>query len=81
MNTTRFLSRCGLAALAAAAQGFAVRRLAGWERAAFAATGLLLVFPALLEPLGGAALPAPHWIGLALGAALLALQRWHTAPA
>lgn len=64
----------GLAALAAAAQGQARRTLAGWERLGFALAGLLLVFPALVVAIAGEALPAPHWIGLGLGAVLLALQ-------
>lgn len=64
----------GLAALAAAAQGQARRPLAGWERLGFALAGLLLVFPALVVAIAGEALPAPHWIGLGLGAVLLALQ-------
>jgi TRAP transporter 4TM/12TM fusion protein len=64
----------GLAALAAACQGYARRAMAGWERAGFAIAGLLMVFPALVEAAAGDAVPAPHWIGLALGAALLAWQ-------
>jgi TRAP-type uncharacterized transport system fused permease subunit len=64
----------GLASLAAAAQGHARRALAGWERAGFALAGLLMIFPALLEAGFGDAIPAPHWIGVALGAALLAMQ-------
>ncbi|HYZ34831.1 MAG TPA: TRAP transporter fused permease subunit [Crenalkalicoccus sp.] len=68
------LAAAGLAALAAACQGFARRRLAGWERAGFAVAGLLLVFPALVEGSFGGAVPAPHLIGLALGLALLLLQ-------
>ena len=67
------LATLGLAALAAACQGFFLRALNGLERAGFALAGLLLVFPALLE---GAMpwLPAPHWIGMALAAGLLVLQ-------
>jgi TRAP transporter 4TM/12TM fusion protein len=64
----------GLAALAAACQGYARRAMAGWERAGFAIAGLLMVFPALVEAAAGDSVPAPHWIGLALGAALLAWQ-------
>jgi TRAP transporter 4TM/12TM fusion protein len=64
----------GLAALAAACQGYARRAMAGRERAGFAIAGLLMVFPALVEAAAGDAVPAPHWIGLALGAALLAWQ-------
>ena len=43
------------AALAAAAQGWALRRATAGERVAFALAGLLLVFPSLLEPLAAAA--------------------------
>ena len=70
------LAAGGLAALAAAAQGQARRPLAWWERTGFALAGLLMVFPALVEAFAQDAIPAPHWIGLALGAVLLALQ-WH----
>jgi TRAP transporter 4TM/12TM fusion protein len=68
------LATAGLAALAAAAQGQARRPLAIWERAGFALAGLLLLFPALLEAMVGNALPAAHWIGAALLAALVFLQ-------
>ncbi|PHK94431.1 C4-dicarboxylate ABC transporter permease [Pseudoroseomonas rhizosphaerae] len=64
------LAALGLAALAAGCQGQARRALALPERLGFVAAGLLLVFPALLEGL----LPAPHWIGLGLGVALLLPQ-------
>jgi TRAP transporter 4TM/12TM fusion protein len=68
------LAAAGLAALAAACQGHARRALAGWERAGLTLAGLLMIFPALIEAAFGGALPAPHWIGLALGLVLLALQ-------
>ncbi|MFC7475601.1 TRAP transporter permease [Dankookia sp. GCM10030260] len=68
------LAAGGLAALAAACQGFARRALAGWERIGLVLAGLLMIFPALAEVVFGSALPAPHWIGIALGAGLLALQ-------
>ena len=68
------LAAAGLAALSAACQGFARRTLAGWERFGFAVAGLLMIFPALVEAAFGSGIPAPHWIGVALGAALLALQ-------
>lgn len=74
------LAAGGLAALAAACQGYARRALAGWERAGLALAGLLMIFPALLQTILGNALPAPHWIGLALGLLLLALQ-WRGAEA
>jgi TRAP transporter 4TM/12TM fusion protein len=44
----------GLAALAAAAQGWALRRASGLERALLVFAGLLLVFPSLLEALAEA---------------------------
>ena len=68
------LAAGGLAALAAASQGFARRALAGWERAGFALAGLLMIFPALIQAVAQDAIPAPHWIGILLGLALLALQ-------
>jgi len=68
------LAAGGLAALAAAAQGHARRAMSGWERLAFAASGLLMVFPALVEAVTAGAVPAPHWIGVALALVLLALQ-------
>lgn len=64
------LAALGLAALAAGCQGQARRPLSLPERLGFVVAGLLLVFPALLDGL----LPAPHWIGMALGAALLLPQ-------
>lgn len=68
------LAAGGLAALAAAAQGYAARLMAGWERAGFAIAGLLMIFPALLEHAFGDAIPAPHWIGIGLAVALLAIN-------
>jgi TRAP transporter 4TM/12TM fusion protein len=65
------LAAGGLAALAAACQGYARHLLAWWERAGFALAGLLMVFPALLEALAGDLLPAPHWLGAGLGLLLL----------
>ncbi|WP_376098676.1 TRAP transporter permease [Roseomonas sp. CCTCC AB2023176] len=67
------LATLGLAALAAACQGFARTRLTILERTGFTLAGLLLVFPALLEGVLPW-LPAPHWFGLALGLALVAVQ-------
>ncbi|SDD26330.1 TRAP transporter permease [Belnapia rosea] len=69
-----FLAAAGLAALSAACQGFARRAMAGWERIGFAIAGVLMIFPALIEAAFGNAVPAPHWIGVVLGAVLLALQ-------
>jgi len=72
------LSTLGLALLAAAFQGFGLRRMGGAERAGLALAGLLLVFPAPLEALSEWALqrdlPSPHWSGLVLGGLLLAWQ-------
>jgi TRAP transporter 4TM/12TM fusion protein len=72
------LSTAGLGLLAAACQGFSVRRIGGLDRALLALAGSLLVFPAPLEALSewalGRDIPSPHWIGLALGAGLLAFQ-------
>ena len=68
------LAAGGLALLAAAFQGFARGPMPGWERAGFVMAGLLLVFPALIQAALGDAVPAPHLIGLALGAVLLALH-------
>ena len=67
-----FLAAAGLAALAAAAQGFAVRALAAWERAGMTLAGLLMIFPALIDIIFGNAVPAPHWIGVGLALALVA---------
>ncbi|MFH5923263.1 TRAP transporter permease [Roseomonas xinghualingensis] len=67
------LATAGLAALAAACQGYFLRALNAFERVGFVVAGLLLVFPALLEGVIPW-LPAPHWIGMALAAALLAWQ-------
>jgi len=71
----------GLAALAAGAQGWALRRTTSLERLLFLFAGLLLVFPSLLEALAevltGLDIPYPAPLGLALGAALL-LWQWKT---
>ena len=68
----------GLAALAAAAQNWALRRTTPVERGLFLFAGLLLVFPSLLEALleriSGLDIPHPAPFGLALGAVLLAWQ-------
>ena len=68
------LATAGLAALAAACQGWLVRALAGWERAGLVLAGLLLVFPAVIEGVLDDALPYPHFVGMALLAALVAWQ-------
>ncbi len=69
------LAAAGLAALSCAAQGYARRLLAGWERVGFAAAGLLMIFPALIEHFAADLVPYPHLIGLAAAVVLLALQR------
>jgi TRAP-type uncharacterized transport system fused permease subunit len=73
------VTAAGLAALAAAAQGWALRRTVLTERVLFILAGLLLVFPslleALMEALTGLDIPYPAPIGLILGAALL-LWQW-----
>ncbi len=68
------LATLGLAALASACQGWLLRGLAGWERALLACAGVLLIFPASLEALAPGLVPHPHWVGLALAAAVMALQ-------
>jgi TRAP transporter 4TM/12TM fusion protein len=73
------LATLGLGLLAAAAQGMGFRRMAGWERWALALAGTLLVFPSAIDGLvtwgSGLSVPAPHWAGIVLGAALLTFQR------
>jgi hypothetical protein len=73
----------GLAALAVAAQNWALHRTALWERILWLIAGLLLVFPSLLEALAEALViydfPSPAPLGLAMTAALLEKQKyWHT---
>jgi TRAP-type uncharacterized transport system fused permease subunit len=77
------LATLGLGLLAAAAQGMGFRRMAGWERWGLALAGTLLVFPSAIDGLvewaSGLAVPAPHWAGIVLGAALLVFQRMRPA--
>ncbi len=77
--TITLISAAGLAALAAAAQNWALRRTTPLERVLFLLSGLLLVFPSLLEALAekltGLDIPHPAPFGLALGALLL-LRQW-----
>jgi TRAP transporter 4TM/12TM fusion protein len=68
------LAASGLALLSAAFQGHARGPMPPWERAGFVVAGLLLLFPALVQAIFGGAVPAPHLIGLALGAVLLLLH-------
>jgi TRAP transporter 4TM/12TM fusion protein len=68
----------GLAFIAAAAQGWALRRTTRVERGVLTLAGLFLVFPSLLEAPIEALLrvdiPYPATIGLALGVAVLVRQ-------
>jgi TRAP-type uncharacterized transport system fused permease subunit len=75
----------GLGALSVAAQNWAIRRTTAIERGLFLLTGLLLVFPSLLEAMmegiTGLDIPHPAPFGLALGAALLLWQWFSREPA
>ncbi|MDB5558761.1 MAG: C4-dicarboxylate transporter permease, partial [Enterovirga sp.] len=68
----------GLAALAAAAEGWALRRTTPVERALLTLAGLLLVFPSLIEALGeaitGRDLDYTEILGLAIAAGVLGWQ-------
>jgi TRAP transporter 4TM/12TM fusion protein len=64
----------GLAALSSACQGYAITAMKALERWLMAMAGLLMVFPAILEAIAADAIPAPHWVGFALGGVLLGLQ-------
>jgi TRAP-type uncharacterized transport system fused permease subunit len=68
----------GLAALACAAQNWALRQNTPVERLLWLLAGLLLVFPSLLEAMAEAAsgldVPHPAPFGLAIGLALLLRQ-------
>ena len=69
----------GLAALAACAQGWALRKTAHWERWALGLAGLFLVFPSLLEALAelivGRDIAYTWAIGIVIGALVLAAQK------
>ncbi len=73
----------GLGALAAAAQGWALRRTTTSERALLVLAGLFLVFPSLLEALIeaviGRDISYTATIGLAIGTAVLLKQRMQPA--
>jgi TRAP transporter 4TM/12TM fusion protein len=75
----------GLGALSVAAQNWAIRKTTPIERALFLVTGLLLVFPSLLEAMmegiSGLDIPHPAPFGLALGAVLLLWQWYSREPA
>jgi TRAP-type uncharacterized transport system fused permease subunit len=69
----------GLGFLAAAAQGWALRRTNGLERTLLILAGLCLVFPPLFESLAGAlfgrGFEGAEWIGLLLGAGVILWQK------
>jgi TRAP-type uncharacterized transport system fused permease subunit len=73
------ITAAGLAALAAAAQNWALRRNTKFETVMFVLAGLLLVFPSLIEPMveraTGLDIPYPAPVGLAIGLALLLKQK------
>jgi TRAP-type uncharacterized transport system fused permease subunit len=75
----------GLAALAVAAQGWALHRTAMAERAIWMFAGLLLVFPSLIEALAETLtnydFPSPAPFGLAIAGALLLKQKYWRVPA
>jgi TRAP-type uncharacterized transport system fused permease subunit len=79
------LTAAGLAALAAAAQRWALRRNTMAESLLFLLSGLLLVFPSLIEAMvetiTGLDIPHPAPFGLALGAAILLKQKLRPVPA
>ena len=69
----------GLAALAACAQGWALRRTRLWERVVLGVAGLFLVFPSLLEALAeavsGRDIDYKWAVGIVLGGLVLLAQR------
>jgi len=75
----------GLGALSVAAQNWAIRHTTPVERGLFLLTGLLLVFPSLLEAMlegiSGLDIPHPAPFGLALGVGLLLWQWFSREPA
>jgi TRAP-type uncharacterized transport system fused permease subunit len=75
----------GLAALASAAQGWALRRTTRGERVLLAVAGLFLIFPSLLEALIeaiiGRDISYTATIGIAIGAVVLLKQRMQLNPA
>jgi TRAP transporter 4TM/12TM fusion protein len=78
-----FLAAAGLAALAAACQGFLRMAMAWWERVAMAVAGLMMIFPALVDGIFGAGtVPVPHVLGIVLALALVGWQwKGKSAPA
>jgi len=79
------ITGAGLGALSVAAQSWALRRTTLLERGLFLFTGLLLVFPSLLEAgaesITGLDIPHPAPFGLALGAGLMIWQWMSRRPA
>jgi TRAP transporter 4TM/12TM fusion protein len=73
------ITAAGLAALASAAQSWALRRNTTAESALFFLAGMLLVFPSLIEAIAermtGFDVPYPAPFGLAIGVALLIKQK------
>lgn len=74
----------GLAALAVAAQSWALHRTSQLERVVWTFAGLLLVFPSLIESLAetitGYDFPSPAPFGLAIAGALLLMQKYWRVP-
>jgi TRAP transporter 4TM/12TM fusion protein len=74
----------GLAALASAAQGWALRRTTSAERILLLLSGLLLVFPSLLEALAetivGRDIEYTATFGIVIGIAVLIKQWWMPTP-
>src|SRR5262249_40477138 len=70
----------GLAALAAGAQNWALRRNTRVEQGLWIIAGLLLVFPSLIEGIAesitGLDVPHPAPLGIIIGVALLARQKF-----
>ncbi len=83
MKLTRLAA--AVASLAAAAQRWALRRNTIAESLLFLLSGLLLVFPslieALMETITGLYIPYPAPFGLAIGLCLLLKQKLMPAPA
>jgi TRAP transporter 4TM/12TM fusion protein len=79
------ITAAGLASLAAAVQRWALRRNTTAESLLFLLSGLLLVFPSLIEGLAesitGLDVPYPAPFGLAIGVALLLKQKLMPLPA
>ncbi|WP_328734804.1 TRAP transporter permease [Falsiroseomonas selenitidurans] len=74
------LATIGLAALAAACQGYLLRALSALERTGLVIAGLLMVFPAVLDTVAPGVLPYPHLFGMVLALGLIGLQ-WRGRPA